>query len=84
MNEIDPILFGRLLERMDNQDEMLEKVLAEMKCLKTDVHSLKSHAHITNERKERHEKVLTYFWTFGGFLLGNLIQIWIFRGPGAH
>lgn len=82
MNEIDPVLFGRLLQRMDSQDEMLEQVLTEMRCLKTDVHTLKIQANKHEERKDRHGKYASYFWSFVAFALGNLIQVWIFRGPG--
>lgn len=82
MNEIDPILFGRLLERMDTQDEILEQVLKEMKCLKTDIHALKAQASAHSERQERHSKYTSYFWSAAAFLLGNAIQWYIFRGPG--
>jgi len=84
MNEVDPVTFGRLLERMDTQDELLEQVLAEMKCMKNDVQELKIQAAHHEERRERHGKYAAYVWSFLAFALGNLIEIWIFRGPGAH
>lgn len=82
MNEIDPILFGRLLERMDQQDEMLEKVLAEMKCLKTDVHTLKNRIHTEDQHRQTKEKWTTAFWSALAFVVGNALQWYIFRGPG--
>lgn len=82
MNEVDPVQFGRLLERMDTLDETLHELLKEMKCLKTDVHMLKVQANTHKERKDRQGKYASYFWSFAAFALGNLIEIWIFRGPG--
>ena len=84
MNEIDPILFGRLLERMDQQDELLEQLLKEMKCLKTDVHALKNHASTYEAHQTRKAKFVTYFWSAIAFIIGNGLQWYIFRGPGAH
>lgn len=72
-DDFDPVLFGKVLQRLDAQD----KVLAE---LQGDMEELVNHFH---ERRAMN-KMLMGAVSVIGFILGNLLQVWIFRGPGAH
>ena len=69
--DIDLIQFGRLLQRMDNQDALLQQLVQDME-------EVKSHFH----RRDGVKRAINWTGAFFAFLIGNVLQWYIFRGPG--
>jgi len=70
-DDYDPVTMGRVLARLDNQDKVLAELQEDMEVLMTHLH-----------RRDGMRKVLFGVVTVCSFLIGNVVQWFIFRGPG--
>ena len=77
-SDFDPVLFGRVLQRLDDQDRILHKLCKAVESVGDDLIEIKAGFH----RNDGAKGALLMAASVVGFIVGLLVEVWIFRGPG--